>query len=83
MVLIHKKGDKTDCSNYQGISVLSTSYKMLSSILPCGLIPYADEIFGDHQCGFHCNKSTTDEFFSVRQIVEKNGSIMVQYISYS
>jgi hypothetical protein len=26
IVPVHKKGDKTDCSNYQGISLLSTYY---------------------------------------------------------
>jgi hypothetical protein len=49
-VPIHKKADKTHCSNYQGISLLSTSYKILSNILLSRLIPYADEIIGDHQC---------------------------------
>jgi hypothetical protein len=27
IALIHKKGDKTDCSNFHGITQLSTSYK--------------------------------------------------------
>jgi hypothetical protein len=45
MVPIQEKGDKTDCSNYLGISLLSTSYKILSNIL-AGLTPYADEIVG-------------------------------------
>ena len=46
---IYKKGDKTVCNNYRGISLLSTMYKMLSNILLSWLIPYAEEIIGDHQ----------------------------------
>jgi hypothetical protein len=38
-------------SNYRGISLLSTSYNILSSILLSRLSPYVDEIIGDHQCG--------------------------------
>jgi hypothetical protein len=33
IVPVHKKGDKTDCINYRGVSLLSTSYKILSNIL--------------------------------------------------
>jgi hypothetical protein len=54
--LIHRKGDKTDCSNYGSISLLSTSYKILFNILFCRLTPNADEIIRDHECGFGCNK---------------------------
>jgi hypothetical protein len=70
-VPIYKKGDKTDCSNYRGISLLPTTYKILSNILLLRLIPYAEEIIGDHQCGFRRNRSTTDHIFSIRQILQK------------
>ena len=33
IVHIDKKLDKTDCSNYQGMSLLSTTFKILSNIL--------------------------------------------------
>jgi hypothetical protein len=49
---ISKKGNKTDCSNYTGIPLLSTTYKILSSILLSRLTPYAEEIIRDHQGGF-------------------------------
>jgi hypothetical protein len=62
-VQICKKGGKTDCSNYRGISLLSTSYKILSNILLSRLSPYVNEIVGDNQCGFRRNRSTTDQIF--------------------
>jgi hypothetical protein len=53
---IYEKGDKTDCSNFSGISLSSTTYKILLS----RLTPHAEEIIGDHKCGFRRNRSTTD-----------------------
>jgi hypothetical protein len=48
IVQVHKKDDKTDCNNYHGISLLSTSYRILSHILLSKLSLYIDEIIGDH-----------------------------------
>jgi hypothetical protein len=86
VVPIHKKGDKTDCSNYQGISLLSTSYKILSNILLARLTPYADEIVGDHQCEFRHKRSTTDQILYIWQIREKkweyNGTVHQLFIDF-
>jgi hypothetical protein len=71
IVPIHRNGDKTYCNNYPGISLLSTSYNILSNILLSSLSPYIDEIIRDHQCGFQRNRSTTDKIFCIRQILEK------------
>ncbi|KAJ4431338.1 hypothetical protein ANN_19935 [Periplaneta americana] len=71
IVPIFKKGDKTNCGNFRGISLLLTSYKILSNILLRRLTPNVDEIIGDHQCGFRRNRSTIDQIFCIRQIMEK------------
>jgi hypothetical protein len=71
IVPVPEMGDKTDCIIYRGISLLSTSYKILSNILLARLTPYVNEIIGDHQCGFHRNRSTMDQIFYIRQILEK------------
>jgi hypothetical protein len=75
-----------DCSNYRGISLLSTSYKILSNILLARLTPYADEIIEDHQCGFRCKRSTIDQIFYIGQILEKkweyNGTVHQLFIDF-
>ena len=40
----------------------------VSNILLSRLTPYADEIIGDHQCGFRRNRSTADPIFCICQI---------------
>jgi hypothetical protein len=71
IVPLYKEGDKTDCNNYQGVSLLSTAYKILSNIFLARLTSYVSEIIGDHQCGFHHNRSTTDQILYIWQILEK------------
>jgi hypothetical protein len=86
IVPIYKKGDKTDCNNYQGISLLSTAYKILSNILLARLTSYVNEIIGDHQRGFHHNRSTMNQIFYIQQILEKkweyNGTVHHLFIDF-
>jgi len=71
IVPIYKEGDKRDCINYSGISIFSSTYAILSSILVSRLTPCAEEIIEKHQSGFGSNKSITDHLFYIRQILEK------------
>jgi hypothetical protein len=71
IVPIHKKGDKTSCSNYRGISLLNVVYKIFTNILHERINIVAEEILGDNQCGFRKNRSITDQCFVVSQIFEK------------
>jgi len=75
IVPIYKKGNKTDCSNYRGISLLPTTYKILSNILLSKLTPSAEGTIRYHQCGFRRNRSTTDRIFCIREILEKKMGI--------
>jgi hypothetical protein len=51
IVPIHKKDDKIDCNNYHGMSLLSTSCKILSNTQLTRLSLHISEITRDHQGG--------------------------------
>jgi hypothetical protein len=72
------KVNKSNC-----ISLFSTTYKILSNIILSRLSPCVDKFIGDYQGLFQSNRSTTEQFFSIPQTLEKNGSTVRQYISYS
>lgn len=54
---IHKKGNKANCDNYRGISLLSVAGKVLSRIIYNRLAPFAEKILAYTQCGFRKSKS--------------------------
>jgi hypothetical protein len=81
IVPVCKKGDKTDCSNYRGISLLPTTYKILSNIVLSRLTPYAEESNGGHQVDFIAAGQLLIIYSAFIKYLRKNGSTTNQCIS--
>ena len=74
MTIYKNKGDKRDCNNYCGISLLSVAGKCLAEIiLRCLVSSITDNILPESQCGFQLGHSTVDMIFSLRLLQEKCG----------
>ena len=69
--LYKNKGDKGDCNNYRGISLLSITGKAFARIILGRLQKLADRVLPESQCGFRSEHSTIDMIFSLRQLQEK------------
>jgi sorting nexin-29 len=50
---------------------LNVAYNVFSSMLQRKLSSYAENILEDYQCGFRPGRSTIDQIFTVRQIMEE------------
>jgi len=68
---VYKKGDRKQCSNYRGISLLNIAYKIFVMLLYNRLSKIKEPEIGNYQMGFRPNRSTIDNIFKVRQIYKK------------
>ena len=81
IVPIYKKGDKTDCNNYRGISLLPTTYKILSNILLSRLIPYAGKLLGITNVDSDATDHLLIIYSAFVKYLRKNGNTLNQFIS--
>ena len=71
MMVIFKKGNKKDLTNYRPICLLSNIYKVLTKVLTKRLEKTLDENQPREQTGFRSRYSTTDHIHVVNQLKEK------------
>jgi len=83
IVSIYKKGDKTECSNYRGISLLSTTYRILSNILLSRLTQYAEKILGIMSVNFNATSQLLILYSAFVKYSRRNGNNMKQCITFA
>ena len=71
VTLYKSKGDRSNCDNYRGISLLSVIGKMFSRVVLRRLRVLANTIYPESQCGFRAERSTIDMIFTLAQLQEK------------
>jgi hypothetical protein len=59
------------CSNYRGITLLSLPGKAYAKVLHSRLSEVVDHQIQDEQCGFRKGRGTTDQLFTLQQVIEK------------
>jgi sorting nexin-29 len=68
---IYKKGTRTICSNHRPINLLNVAYKIFTILINNRLSCIVESKLEDCQMGFRPTRSTIDNIFIVRQIIEK------------
>ena len=72
MTLYKWKGDKCECCNSGGISLLSVVGKLFVRVLIKRVRAGTKYIIGMEQCGFRHGRGYMDLVFGVRQVCEKH-----------
>ena len=68
---IFQKGDRRECSNYRGITLLSLYRKVYARVLERKCRTMIEPKTQDTQCGFRPERGTTDQLFILHQVFEK------------
>ena len=68
ITLYKNKGERSDCNNYRGISLLTVVGKVFARVILIRLQRLAEQVYHESQCGFRAGRSTADMIFSLRQL---------------
>ena len=70
-ILIPKKGNVKECSNYSTIRLISHASKVMLRILQARLQQYINRELPDVQAGFRKGRGTRDQIANICWIIEK------------
>lgn len=71
IIPIYKNGDRKNCSNYRGISLICSACKVYEIVLEAKLRRAVENKLHGAQSGFRPGYSTQDHIFTIKNILEK------------
>lgn len=72
IILLPKKGDLAECSNWRPISLINSDYKVLMALLTARLGSVIGSIVGEHQTGFIPGRSIFHSILATKAALERN-----------
>jgi sorting nexin-29 len=66
-----QKSKRNDCSNYRGISLLNSGYKIYAKIITQRFKTISEAILREERNGFRIGRSCIDNVFTIKQTREK------------
>ena len=75
-IVIPKKGNAKECSNYRTIALISHASKVMLKILQARLQQYMNCEIPDVQAGFRKGRGTRDQIANIRWIMEKARAVL-------
>ena len=80
MILIPKKGNVKECSNYSTIALMSHASKAMLKIFQARLQQYVNRELPDVQAGFRKGRGTRDQLANICWIIEKNQRVPEKHL---
>ena len=86
-VMLYKKKDRNNFSNYRAICLLCHAYKLLSSVIAQRLHTDLSDVLPDSQAGFRKARGTRDNIcilkWTIKMILREKRKAVVTFIDYS
>ena len=87
IIVLFKKGDRLNCSNYRPICLLSHVYKLVMMIIYTRISPELTLALPSNQAAYQSGRSTTEQIQTLQQVIEKlneyNGKGVICFIDYT
>ena len=86
IIKLAKKGDLSNCGNWRGITLITTTAKIMGKIIIRRIVLGVDTKLREEQAGFRAGRGTTEQIFVLRNILEQaiewNSNLYLCFIDF-